>query len=57
MANKQLKSLRLHGLDDTYVIPSKPEDIDAAPAYTYGTEDLVAGESELETGKIYFVYE
>lgn len=25
--------------------------------YTYGTEDLVAGESELETGKLYFVYE
>lgn len=26
-------------------------------AYTYGTEDLVAGESPLETGKLYFVYE
>lgn len=25
--------------------------------YTYGTEDLTAGTSELETGKIYFVYE
>lgn len=24
---------------------------------TSGTEDLVAGESKLETGKIYFVYE
>ena len=24
---------------------------------TYGTEDLTAGESELETGKLYFVYE
>ena len=28
-----------------------------APAYTYGTEDLTAGTSELETGKLYFVYE
>ena len=29
----------------------------AAPAYTYGTEDLVAGSSTLATGKLYFVYE
>ena len=28
-----------------------------APAYTYGTEDLTAGSSALETGKLYFVYE
>lgn len=28
-----------------------------APAYTYGTEDLTAGSSPLETGKLYFVYE
>jgi hypothetical protein len=28
-----------------------------APAYTYGTEDLVEGSSALETGKLYFVYE
>ena len=34
-----------------------PEDIGAAPAYTYGTEDLEAGVSELETGKLYFVLE
>lgn len=32
-------------------------DIDAAPAYTYGTTDLTAGTSPLETGKLYFVYE
>lgn len=31
--------------------------LDAAPAYTYGTEDLVAGTSELATGRLYFVYE
>ena len=31
--------------------------LDAAPAYTYGTNDLTAGTSELETGKLYFVYE
>ena len=28
-----------------------------APAYTYGTDELIEGESELETGKLYFVYE
>ena len=28
-----------------------------APAYTYGTEDLTAGTSALETGKMYIVYE
>lgn len=28
-----------------------------APAYTYGTSDLTAGTSKLETGKLYFVYE
>ncbi len=27
------------------------------PPYEYSTEDLVAGESELETGKLYIVYE
>lgn len=31
--------------------------IGAAPAYTYGTADLTAGTSQLETGKLYFVYE
>lgn len=31
--------------------------IGAAPAYSYGTEDLVAGVSELKTGTLYFVYE
>lgn len=28
-----------------------------APIYSYGTEDLQAGTSPLETGKLYFVYE
>lgn len=28
-----------------------------APAYSYGTADLTAGSSALETGKLYFVYE
>lgn len=27
------------------------------PMYTYGTADLTAGSSPLETGKLYFVYE
>lgn len=33
------------------------EDIGAAPAYSYGTADLVPGVTPLETGKLYFVYE
>lgn len=33
------------------------QNIGAAPSYTYGTEDLTAGTSALETGKLYFVYE
>ena len=32
-------------------------DLGAAPAYTYGTEDLAAGETALETGTLHFVYE
>lgn len=32
-------------------------DIGAAPAYTTSTEDLTAGTSPLESGKLYFVYE
>lgn len=28
-----------------------------APAYTYGTEDMEAGVTPLETGKLYFVFE
>ena len=30
---------------------------DYAPAYTYGAEDLTAGTSPLDTGKLHFVYE
>lgn len=29
----------------------------AAPAYSYGTTDLIAGASALETGKLHFIYE
>lgn len=29
----------------------------AAPAYTYGTSDMTAGQTALETGKIYLMYE
>lgn len=28
-----------------------------APAYTFGTEDLEAGTTPLETGRLHFVYE
>jgi len=34
-----------------------PAEIGAAPAYSMGTEDLTAGSSALENGKLYFVYE
>ena len=37
--------------------PITPASIGAAPAYTYGTEDLTAGTSTLATGTLYFVYE
>lgn len=58
MAEKQLKSLKLHGLDDTYVIPTKPEDIGAAPAYTYGTQDIEPGSvSDKPNGTLHFVIE
>lgn len=33
------------------------QNIGAAPAYTYGTEDLVAGESQLAAGTLHIVYE
>lgn len=33
-----------------------PDEIGAAPAYTYGTTDLVPGSSTLATGKLHFVY-
>ena len=32
MANIPMKTIRLHGLDDTYTIPTAPEHIGAAPA-------------------------
>ena len=32
-------------------------DIDAAPAYSYSTQDLTPGVSSLATGTLYFVYE
>ena len=38
------------------VAPS-PSDIGAAPAYTYGTDDMEAGVTKLKTGKLHFVYE
>lgn len=52
-------------VDTTLSISGRPADAKAvddalatkAPLYTYGTEDLVAGTSELATGAIYLVYE
>lgn len=47
------------GWQSSYGTANKPTpaEIGAAPAYAYGTTDLNAGVSELETGKLYFVYE
>lgn len=41
----------------TGAVQLSASDVGAAPAYTYGTADLTAGTSSLETGKVYFVYE
>ena len=48
-----------HTHDDRYYTESEVDNLLAkkAPAYTYGTTDLTAGTSALETGKLYFVYE
>lgn len=48
--------------DEKSKVSNLPEDTNAAlagkaPAYTYGTDDLTAGSSTLETGKLYFRYE
>lgn len=43
--------------EDGKVLPEQLPEIKTEPDYTYGTEDLVAGESELAEGKLYFVYE
>lgn len=37
--------------------PPTAAEIGAAPAYTYGTEDLTPGVSPLPTGTLHFVYE
>lgn len=34
-----------------------PQGTSGATMFTYGTEDLIAGQSDLESGKLYFVYE
>ena len=42
---------------DTLTADVAEMDSKFAPAYTYGTEDLEAGVTALETGKLHFVYE
>lgn len=42
---------------DESVIPDTIARVAQIPKFSYGTEDLIAGESELATGKLYFVYE
>lgn len=48
-----------HTHDDRYYTETEVDNLltAKAPAYTYGKTDLTAGESELETGMLYFVYE
>lgn len=55
----QNKADASHTHDDRYYTETEVNDLlsEKAPAYTYGTEDLTAGTSPLETGKLYFVYE
>ena len=55
----QKKADASHTHDDRYYTETEVNDLlsEKAPAYTYGTEDLTAGTSLLETGKLYFVYE
>ncbi len=46
-----------YGVADTPNVEAVLAGLDVAPAYSYGTADLTAGTSSLETGKLYFVYE
>ena len=49
---------RVVGKLHSKTLDSLKEQVDKkAPAYSYGTTDLTAGTSALETGKLYFVYE
>lgn len=50
-------SRRVNGKPLTSDVTLTANDVGAAPAYTYGTTDLVAGSSALATGKLHFVYE
>ena len=47
------------GLESGATVDEALAQVNAAktPDYEYGTEDLTAGTSPLETGKLYFVYE
>ena len=45
MANIPMKTLRLHGLEDTYTIPTTPEHIGASPANTQLSQDFISAES------------
>ena len=51
------EDLAAHTNDENNPHGVTPQKIGAAPAYTYGTADLTAGVSSLETGKLYIVYE
>lgn len=50
-------AVEAHDNDTSAHADIRTELANKAPMYTYGTEDLVAGSSPLETGKLYFVYE
>ena len=53
------KAASSHTHDERYYTETEVNNLLAnkAPAYSYGTEDLVPGQSPLTTGKLHFVYE
>lgn len=54
----EMKTLTINGVTYEVVDAVAREALDSGSmGYTYGTEDLTAGVSELETGKLHFVYE
>ena len=56
-ADGTLTIANVEGLQEALDDLQNEIDSKASSSYTYGTTDLTAGTSALETGKLYFVYE